>query len=123
MYFAVFTFTRLISKFKMPIKIKKGKVGRPPLKKRKARRIKKKKSVISIPEETSELTVEQEAKVDGFVRRVLKLRQIRTKKELFEQMNQIRKHLADSLAFGDLRAVRADVSWWLVWKRLVEKVL
>lgn len=96
----------------MPKKIKRGKVGRPPLKKRKPKRIQKQKSAISIPEEPVELTVEQEAKVDDFARRVLKLRQIRTKRELFEQMNQIRKHLADSLVFGDLREVGKGVSWW-----------
>lgn len=61
--------------------------------------------------------------MDDFARRVLKLRQIRTKRELFEQMNQIRKHLADSLAFGVLREVGTRVEWWYVWKKLVEKVV
>lgn len=107
----------------MPKKIKRGKVGRPPLKKHKHQRTQKQKSVVSILEEPVELTVEQEVKVDDFARRVLKLRQIRTKRELFEQMNQIRKHLADSLAFGDLREVGMGVSWWYLWKKMVEKVV
>jgi hypothetical protein len=69
-----------------------------------------------------ELTVEQEGKIDEFAQRVLKVRQIRTRKDLFDQMNQIRKYLKDSSTFGDLRELGSAVQWQEMWKRMAAKV-
>jgi ribosome-binding protein aMBF1 (putative translation factor) len=87
----------------MPKKIKKGKVGRPPSRhQKKTARTRKVKPAPPAPTSAPELTVEQESLIEDFARRVLKVRQIKGRRELFEQMNQIRKYLYDSRTYGDL---------------------
>lgn len=103
----------------MPKKIKRGRVGRPP---KKAKLTKKPKIIAPDPDPPAKLTVEQEAKIDEFARRVLKVRQIRMRKELFEQMNQIRKYLKDSCTFGSLIDLGSAVQWQDLWKRMAAKV-
>ena len=68
------------------------------------------------------MTAEQEAKIEEFARRVLKVRQVRTRKDLFEQMNQIRKYLKDSCTFGSLIDLGSAVKWGGVWKIMMARV-
>lgn len=103
----------------MPKKIKRGRVGRPP---KKGKHAKKPKITLADPHPPAELTVEQEAKIEEFARRVLRVRQIRTRKELFEQMNQIRKYLKDSCSFGSLIGLGSAVQWQDLWKRMAARV-
>lgn len=108
----------------MPKKIKRGRVGRPPTRhhprqKKKITRPRKQKSVEPVaPSPQLELTVEQENLVDDFARRVLKVRQIKCKRDLFEQMNQIRKYVSDSCIYGDLKEIGQSLPWDFVWIKL-----
>lgn len=94
----------------MPKKTKKGKVGRPPSRHlKKIPRPRKPKPVPPVPLEAPELTFEQEGLIEAFARRVLKVRQIKGRRELFEQMNQIRRYLYDSCTYGDLSEVGESI--------------